>query len=206
MNQKMSVFIDVSLKILKISIPIIFIIVVAYMFYIKITNVRVENTQNDIIMVVENIKNYVKDGGKLNDFNADFIAYSGYLPSDVQTKQTERGYSILNRFGGKLMFHEAFLDTAERDKYMEMAKDPRLLKNQYRGLHAYTILFTELRRRECRGLAQVNWKARLPNFMGMEISYISLHNPYNGINKLSRGLLTDNIGKDLFNALYMVVF
>ena len=196
MGDKLSVFIDVSVKILKISIPVIFITVITYLFYMRLTVIRTEKTYDDIVMVVENIKNYVKDGGKLKNFNSDFIAYSGYISSDLRMEQTERGNIIYNRYGGLLIFNEAFLNSSERNNYMQMAKDPRLLKNQYKGLNAYTILFTELRRRECRELSQVNWRLKLKNFMGMEVSYITEKNPYNGINKLNRGLLTDNSGRE----------
>ena len=182
------------LRLLVIVLPIIFILVVGYIFYLKITKNRVEKTQEDLVYFMQRVRlNY--PSVKYMDFNADFIGYSDFLPLDVKIKQADAGSEIYNRFGGKMVFNESPKTTEERRNYLYIKREAKMFQAQYQGLGAYVILFTDLQHQECVEMAMTDWKVYLPNFMGVEASFVTAREPYNGLERINYYLLTDNEGE-----------
>lgn len=179
------------LRFLVYLLPVIFILIVGYIFYLKITKYRVEKTQEDLVYFMQHVRdNY--PSARYMDFNADFIGYSDFLPLDVKIKQSDTGNDIYNRFGGKMIFNESPKTIAERKNYLYIKREEKMFKAQYKGLGAYVVMFTELKRHECIEMAITDWKSVLPNFMGVEASFVSEREPYNGLERINYFLLTDN--------------
>lgn len=179
------------LRFLVFFLPLIFIAIVVYIFYLKITSNRVEKTEDDLIYFTQRVRtNY--PSVKYMDFNSDFIGYSDFLPLDIKVKQSDSGNEIYNRFGGKMIFTESPKNIAERKHYLYIKREEKMFRAQYQGLGAYVIMFTELKRHECVAMAMTNWKASLPSFMGLEASYVTERERYNGLEKINYYLLTDN--------------
>jgi hypothetical protein len=192
---KLGQFLRKILKFLFYAMPVIFLFLVLYIFCLRITKNRVYQTQKDIVFFVNKVKaNY--ENMKYKDFNADYISYSEFFPMDVKIKQTEEGNEMYSRFGGKMLFLESPRNIEERRNYFFIKREEKMFNARYDGLSAYIVVFTELRREECIDLARVNWKAIAPNVMGIEASYISRHEPYNGVENLNDYLLEDNPGED----------
>lgn len=180
-------------------LPLIFIVIVVYIFYLKITKNRVEQTEADLIYFTQRVRtNY--PSVKYMDFNSDFIGYSDFLPLDIKVKQSDAGNEIFNRFGGKIIFTESPKTLAERKNYLYIKREEKMFKAQYQGLGAYVVLFTELKRHECITMAMTNWRASLPSYMGMEVSYITEREPYNGLEKINYYLLADNQDEEFKSA------
>ena len=191
---KLRELIRAFLRLLVIVLPIIFILIVGYIFYLKITRTRVEKTQEDLAYFMQRVRlNYPST--KYMDFNADFIGYSDFLPLDVKIKQSDEGSEIYNRFGGKMIFNESPKTLKERKHYLYIRREEKMFEAQYQGLGAYVVLFTELRHHECVEMAITDWKAYFPNFVGIEVSYVSAREPYNGLERINYYLLTDNPGE-----------
>lgn len=196
---KLGLFLKKLLKFLFYAMPILFIFLVLYIFCLRVTKNRVYQTQKDIVYFVNKVKsNY--ENMKYKDFNADYVSYSEFFPMDVKIKQTEEGNEMYSRFGGKMIFLESPKNLEERRNYLFIKREEKMFNAQYKGLSAYIVVFTELRREECIDLASVNWKALVPNFMGIEASFISHREPYNGVENLNYYLLEDNPGEDFKSA------
>ncbi len=191
MGDKIREILRSLLRFLVFILPVIFVLVVSYIFYLKLTNNRVEKTQEDLVYFMQRVRlNY--PSAKYMDFNADFIGYSDFLPLDVKIKQSDDGNEIYNRFGGKMIFNESPKTLAERKNYLYIKREEKMFQTQYQGLGAYIITFTDLHRHECVEMAMTDWKASLPNFMGLEASFVSAREPYNGLERVNYYLLTDN--------------
>lgn len=180
------------LKLLKFLLPIIIIVMVIYTFYLKFTQNRVTQTQEDIIFITNMIRDRHMSTNYTN-FTADYIAYSNYLPVDMKTKQVNGQYEIISRFGGKINFMESPKNREEKKDYLYAQSSPQLYKTFYKGLSSYIISFTNLHRRECIWLSQVKWEESLPNFMALEASYITGQQPYNGLDKLHTAAFENEI-------------
>lgn len=182
------------LRLLVIILPIIFILVVGYIFYLKLTRNRVEKTQEDLVYFMQRVRlNY--PSAKYMDFNADFIGYSDFLPLDVKIKQTDTGSEIYSRFRGRMIFNESPKTTEERRNYLYIKREEKMFQTQYKGLGAYVIMFKDLRHQECVELAIADWKTIFPNYMGQEASFITEREPYNGLERINYYILTDNEGE-----------
>lgn len=192
---KFEQFVRKILKVLFYSLPVIFLFFVLYIFCLRVTKNRVYQTQKDIVFFVNRVRSNYQNM-KYKDFNADYVSYSEFFPMDVKIKQTEDGNEMYSRFGGKMIFLESPRNLAERKNYFFIKREEKMFNAQYQGLGAYIVVFSELRREECIDLARVNWKALAPNFMGLEASYITAREPYNGVENLNYYLLEDNPGED----------
>lgn len=187
------------LRFLVFLLPVIFIAIVSYIFYLKLTQYRVEKTQEDLVYFMQRVRdNYASP--KYMDFNSDFIGYSEFLPLDVKIKQSDTGNEIYNRFGGKMIFSESPRTLAERKNYLYIRREEKMFKTQYNGLSAFMITFTDLKHRECVDMAMVDWKKYLPNFIGLEAAFISAREPYNGLERINYYLLTDNQNEEYQSA------
>ncbi len=179
------------LRFLVFMLPLFFVLIVGYIFYLKLTNSRIEQTQEDLVYFMQRVRqNY--PSAKYMDFNSDFIGYSDFLPLNVKIKQSDEGSEIYNRFGGKMVFNETPKTLAERKNYLYIRREEKMFKAQYQGLGAYVILFTGLKHRECIAMSMTDWRSAFPNFMGLEASFISAREPYNGSELISYYLLQDN--------------
>ncbi|MBR1825821.1 MAG: hypothetical protein IJ770_04460 [Alphaproteobacteria bacterium] len=172
-------------------LPVVAVFVFGYIVYLKITRNHIYDTQKDIAAFVRNV-NTRYNTTIYKNFDTDFVSYSGYLPMDLKIKSTDHGNEIINRFGGKMVFKESPKTVEERKEFKYLSRERKMFAAHYNGLGAYTIMFTELKTQECVGLATTDWKKIVPNFMGLEASYVSKKHPFNGVENLNFQILEDN--------------
>lgn len=171
-----------------------------YLFYMKITDNRVEKTIEDLVYINNMIKTHHMST-KYSQFTSDFLVYGNYLPVDMRTKKQDDGiYEVFSRFGGKLIFMESPLTEEEEKEYRYVLSSPIAYKNSYHGLSAFIASFSNLHRRECMLLAQTDWKKHLPNFIASEASFITGKFAYNGLDKLHMSVFLDDEYKDYAGA------
>ncbi len=192
--QKTSGFENV-MKLLYIFLPFILFLFGMYFFYFGVgTHNKVLKTKDDIEFIARNIHDSYLNR-KYKDFTTNYVAMSNFLPFDVEIMNTPLGYQIPNRFGGKMFFYEAFSTIAERTLYFALYKEPDKYNEANNGVGAYILLLTNLKKSECVMLSQTNWRQFIPNFIGLESSFVTPHTPYNGLYNLKTYLLIDNLGE-----------
>lgn len=189
--EKIRELLEIALNIISHLFPIIVCLFVGYLAYLKITSNRAIETQKDIVTFINNV-NSSYNRTTYFYFNTDFISYSEYFPLDLKIKKSDHGNEIINRFGGKIIINESPKNLEERKEYLQLLRDRKAYEKLYSGLGAYTIMFNELNTQECAFLAKADWKKIAPNFMGLEVSYITEKHPYNGIENLNYFILDDN--------------
>lgn len=181
------------LKIFFYALPVLVAVVMFLIFSNEITKKRVLDTEKDIRFFTKNLPICHKPSYYRN-FDSDFVSYySACLREDVKIRKTPSGKNeIISRFGGKIVFRESPRTKEERQMYRYLTRDRKIYEKQYRGLTAYTILFTELKARECTHLATTDWKQISPNFIGLEAAHLSPKHPYNGVDRLNYYILENN--------------
>lgn len=150
---------------------------------------KMAKTYNDVNTINNNIKSFYSNTYK--DFNTEAVALNNLLPFDIDTQRNNQIFSVFNRFGGHLFFYEAFYTLKEKLLYFNLYKNPAKYREIYDGTSAYIMLFTGLSARECRQMARHDWKSLIPNYVGIEVSYLDANNRYNGIFKLKTQLLSE---------------
>jgi hypothetical protein len=162
--------------------------------------------RNKIVQTISEVKEIVQSvndknrHNKYQNFDTNSVAMTS-LPYNVVPKETKGVYTIPNRFGGEMIFSEAVYNKDERMLYFALYDKQEQYKKLYTGVTAFVLLLTNLNRYECMQLAQVDWAAQIPAFMGMEPSYMSAKNPDNGIYNLSNYVLADNSDEKDINTL-----
>lgn len=194
MKKLLDIFKDL-LKFARYMIPVIFFIAVAYTFYLRFTKMDAEQTVEDIIYITTRIREDRQET-VFRNFNNDTVVYGGFLPIDIKTRPSDIGYIIKNRFGSDMFFRDSYKTKDERDYYVSLSKRYEDYSPFYQGVGAYTITFSNLKRRACMLLAQEDWKKAVPNFFGMEVGAVTEQEPNNGWEKLNQGLLVDVNGLD----------
>lgn len=152
---------------------------------------NISKTIDDIVIVTQKIADdYGKQ--KYQMFDTDTAALGDYLPFDIEAEAQGDHYLVPNRFGGQMYFYEAVANKRERDLYFSLYNEPQKYTDIYEGVGAYVILLTQLNKRVCRTLAQIDWPAKISNFMGIEAAYTTPQDLDNGLINLSNYILTDN--------------
>lgn len=172
-------------KSFRFLLPLIFILATIYMFYARFTKSDVEKTVEDIVYITSHVHDNLQDT-VYRDFNNDTLVYSNSLPIDIKTEMTGKGYKIRNRLGSQMFAMEAYRTKAEKDYYS--VKNGQTGK-PYRGVGSYIIAFPQIRRRACILLSQVDWKKKVPNFLGISVARMDEENPKGGVERLNLGLL-----------------
>jgi hypothetical protein len=108
---------------------------------------------------------------------------------------------ISNPFNGEFIIDEAVYNKKERTLYFALYDKQKNYHEVYSGVTAYLLVLTNLNRYECMQLAQVDWAAQYPNFMGIEPSFRSPKNPDNGTYNLANYVLADNQDEKDINTL-----
>lgn len=162
-------------------LPVAFICLVIYMFYSHFIKVDSMKTVEDIQYMTKKIREERQEVVFMN-FDNDTIVYSNFLPIDLKSQITDHGYIIESRFGTKINFIEAYRTSGEKEYYADKS-------NRYKGKGAYIITFPHIRRSACMHLAQVDWRTKVPNFMGIEVGRTNDENPNIGTERLNLGLL-----------------
>ena len=176
------------MKSLRFIIPLLFIFGVIFAFYTLFTRNDAEKTVDDIIYITRKVREDRQET-YFKDFNNDTVVYSNFLPIDLRSRMTDKGYIIKNRFGSIMTFKESYKTKEEKDFYMSIKNDPIVFERAYRGTGAYTITFYGIRRSACMLLAQTDWKKKVPNFLGISVGRINRSDPRIGTEKLDLGLL-----------------
>lgn len=176
------------LRFLKLLLPVIFISVVIYMFYLRFARTDVEKTADDLEYITKHI-NTENSGALYKNFDADLVTNSGWLPLDLKTVMTNHGYIVKNRFGSAMIFTEAYRTKEEKDYYRKIRDSGALFSQYYKGKGAYIISFPDIGRSACMMLAQTDWKKQLPHFLGISVGSTDKNNPRAGIDRLDKGLL-----------------
>lgn len=162
-------------------LPLSFICLVIFLFYSHFTKVDAKKTIEDIQYITQKIREERQEVVFIN-FNNDTLVYSNFLPIDLKSRMTDNGYIIKSRFGTNINFMEAYKTKKEKEYYADGY-------NRYIGTHAYIITFPHIRRSACMNLAQVDWRAIIPNFMGIEVGRTNEENPKIGTERLNLGIL-----------------
>lgn len=183
-----------ALFVTRILIPIISVGLCVYFFMSIIERNNVSQTIDDIVKVTYKLaENYQEHNYHL--FGNDAVAVGEILPYDVSVEEENGHYLISNRFGGQMHFLEAVGNKKERTLYFGLYNNPERYHQVYDGVSAYVILLTNLNSRICKTLAQTDWSAKIPNFMGIEAAYTTPTSQNNGVYNLSNYILTDNEGE-----------
>ena len=119
--------------------------------YVDLQN-NVKKTLADVVQIVNNMSETFE--GRYPTLDANLLVLQNILPYDFPVRKTEKSYDFSNRFGGKVFFYNAYNTVAEREENSEI-------------LGAYIILFTRLTKKECKKLAQIDWRRKMPNFLGV---------------------------------------
>ena len=181
------------LKLLYVLLPVCLVFFGAYFFYFHFTvQKKITKTKDDVAIITKNISIGLM-GQKYKGFDSNFMAFSNYLPFDILPKETDLGYQIPNRFGGKMIFYEAVGNQQERMLYFGLYNNQKKYKEVYKGVSAYVILFTNLKQKECMALAQINWRDKHPNFLGQETAFVTISSQQNGLYNLQNYILVDNL-------------
>lgn len=176
-------------------LPLCLLIFGVYFFYHYFFIERnIIRTKDDIVFITKNVHTGLL-GQKYKGFDSTFMAFSNYLPFDLVPKANGNGYQIPNRFGGKMVFVEAVGNQTERMLYFGLYKNPKKYKDVYTGVSSYVVLFTNLKKRDCVALAQIDWRGLVPYFLGQEAAFVNLNSQYNGLYNLQNYILTDNLNE-----------
>ena len=168
-------------KSFRFLLPLAFICLVIYLFYAHFTKVDAMKTVEDIQYMTKKVREDRQEIAFIN-FNNDTMVYSNFLPIDLKSRMTDNGYIIKSRFGTVINFIESYKTPEEKAYYADKS-------NRYKGTEAYIITFPHIRRSACMHLAQVDWRAKVPNFMGIEVGRTNEENPNIGVERLSLGIL-----------------
>lgn len=180
MSDKKSCF-EPVLKLLYFCLPLFCLVFGLYFAYFHIfLNNNILKTKNDIVQIVSNMSETFK--GSYPSLDANILVMQNILPYDFPIRKTVNSYDVSNRFGGKIFFYNAYNTLAERIDNPD-------------NLSAYIILFTRLTKKECKKLAQTDWRRNFPNFLGLEASYLSAQKTFNGVYNLRNYLLFDNLNE-----------
>lgn len=180
MSEQKSSF-ETVLKLLYFLLPLFFVLFGSYVAYFRIyLQNNVKKTQADVVQIVNNMTETFE--GKYPTLDANLLMVQNILPYDFPVRKTKNSYNFFNRFGGKVFFYNAYNTIAEREQNPEV-------------LGAYIILFTQLTKKECKKLAQIDWRRKIPNFLGVEASYLSAQKTFNGVYNLRSHLLFDNLNE-----------
>ena len=170
---------DRILRLLYLLLPLFFLLFGGYVAYFRIyLQNNVKKTLADVVQIVNNMSETFE--GRYPTLDANLLVLQNILPYDFPVRKTEKSYDFSNRFGGKVFFYNAYNTVAEREENSEI-------------LGAYIILFTRLTKKECKKLAQIDWRRKMPNFLGIEASYLSAQKSFNGVYNLRNHLLFDNL-------------
>lgn len=176
------------------SILAVFIGIGIYLYFKISQRNNINRTIEDIMLMTQNIsENEAKS--RYSGFNTDVAVLGEYFPFDLQIEEKQEHYSVKNRFGGEIQIYESFSDKDERNKYFQFSQDAHMYEKMSSGGGAYIILLTELSGRVCRVLAQVDWKNKIPQFLGLEAAYTTPQNQNNGLYNLHYYVLKDNLGE-----------
>ncbi len=169
---------DACLKLLYFIMPLLFLIFGGYFaFFNALLRNNILKTTEDLSVITKNMTETFK--GKYPTLDSSVIFLSNILPYDYNVRKTPMGYDFPNRFGGKMFFYNAYNTMTERSVQPE-------------NLGAYIVLFTRLTKKECKKLAQTNWRNQFPNFLGLEASYLTMQKSFNGVYNLRNHVLFDN--------------
>lgn len=180
-------------KSLRFLLPLVFIMGVIVAFYIRFTKADAEQTVEDIIYMTTQIREGRQET-LFRNFNNDTMVYSSFLPIDIRTRMSDKGYLIRSRFGSDMWFMDAYKTKDEKDYYLSIMKDKKAYDELYNGTGAYIISFPHIRRNACMLLAQTDWKKIVPNFLGIEVGRVDKTNPAVGVERLNQGVL-DGLGE-----------
>lgn len=182
--------IGIFLRRLCYLLPVLLVVFGIYFCYtgIYIRN-KISKTYDDVITTNTNIKNFYTE--KFKNFDTESVVLNNLLPFDAKSGSDESGYVVYNRFGGRIFFYEAFYTVLEKRFYMNLYDNQEKYKRIYPGTTAYIMLYTGLSRRECRLLAQTDWKSFIKNYVGMEVSFLDARGKHNGVFNLKTQLLSE---------------
>lgn len=175
-------------KSFRFLLPLFFICLVIYLFYARFTKSEAEQTVEDIIYITKKIREERQEI-VFRNFDNDTVVYSNFLPIDLKSTMTDNGYLIDSRFGTLIYFMDAYKTKEEKDYYMSLMHDKAAYAKAYKGTGAYIITFPHIRRSACMDLAQVDWKKKVPNFIGIEVGRTKKGNPNIGTERLNQGVL-----------------
>ncbi len=160
---------------------------------------KLQTAMHDITTITQGIdKSFGKD--KYKNLNTNMVAMTA-LPYDMSTFKKEGSLHISNPFNGEFIIDEAVYNKKERTLYFALYDKQKHYHEVYSGVTAYLLVLTNLNRYECMQLAQVDWAAQYPNFMGIEPSFRSPKNPDNGTYNLANYVLADNQDEKDINTL-----
>ena len=175
-------------KSLRFLLPLAFICLVIYLFYARFTKSEAEQTVEDIIYITKKISEERQEV-TYRHFDNDTVVYSNFLPIDMKSRMTDDGYIIRSRFGTLIYFMDAYKTKEEKEHYMSLIHDKVAYAKAYNGTGAYIITFPRIRRSACMNLAQVDWKKKVPTFIGIEVGRVKKGNPNIGTERLNQGVL-----------------
>lgn len=177
----------------KFAIPAIIIGVCVYFFLEAVVRNNVNKTTEDIVALTRKMaENYENQQYKF--LSNDAIALGEFLPYDLVKEEGEH-YTLSNRFGGQIHVMESVSNQKERTLYFSLYNNQKQYQKVYDGVGAYVVLLTNLTAGICKTLAQIDWPAKIPNFMGIEAAYTTPTSQNNGVYNLSNYILTDNEGE-----------
>lgn len=167
-------------------------ICIAYFLYNKIsTRTNINRTIDDMVWMAQRITDDTPNHN-YSELDIDVAVLAEYIPFDLNIKEKGDGYTVKNRFGGEMHIYGAVADKDEQVAYLSLNKNQRLHDRGIVGGSAYIISLSGLNRRVCRVLAQTDWKARIPNFLGLEATNVT--KPYYTPLTLNFEILKDNRG------------
>lgn len=184
-------------RLLKFLSPALFVVAIFYVIGIKRVYSHAEKTVNDIRETVQ-IFSTAFPNGNYRGVNTDAVVLGGNLPLEIRSKFVDANYKINNRFGGRIYFYEALGDTVERDDYFTYGSDVQLYQRMTSKNSAFIISLTNLKKRECKYFATLDWKMYIPSFMGLEAAVLTPENMTSGVYNLNTMVLRDNEGEAPF--------
>src|SRR5574344_2119682 len=187
--------VDGVLKLLYRLLPLVLVVFGGYFGYGLYQQNKISKTYGDVLNVTKNVK--AKYVGIYKNLDTREMVLNNLLDFADNIKETPNGYDVPNRFGGKTYFYEALNTKAERTLYYGLITDMNKYHQIYPGVTAFIILYTGLEQKVCKKLAQTNWKKFIPNFVGLEASYITPTAKYNGISKLKINFTVDDSENDV---------
>lgn len=180
-----------ALGLLYVLLPVLLVVLGVFFFHDIFVHNRVNKTVDEIIGNNKQIKFYFN--GVYKGFNNAQVI--GHNILSFETKASETDYAIQNRFGGQVVFYEAFNNSREKLLYISLLDNLKKYDELYNGVTSYAVLYTGLSRKECRLLAQIDWRKYANNFVGIEVSNLTSEEKFNGIQNLRLQLLQD---KDIY--------
>lgn len=183
----------------KFVVPAMIIGICVHFFLGVVVRNNVNKTTEDIVALTRKMaENYKNQQYKF--LNNDAIALGEFLPYDLIKEEGEH-YTLSNRFGGQIHVMESVSNQKERTLYFNLYNNQEQYQKVYDGVGAYVVVLTNLTSGICKTLAQIDWPAKIPNFMGIEAAYTTPTSQNNGVYNLSNYILTDNEGEALENTV-----